>query len=468
MSIDPSGLSGVRTCPGTVPIRIEANHPLIQLANSLCWDELADIILPDLKATTGKGKWWMGRPLRLRIHLGAYLLQQLHNLTDRQTEYAIKDNAAYRLFCGEGLVKKWHAPDHTKIEEFRSRLSPETQKNLANIIAGRAVELGFAEPSHVDIDSTIQEANMAYPKDSHLLCKLGAMAKKAADYMNDKFLCFTHKPMTVDLKGIKSIARRYFFLKKTAPQEEKNNRLRELLNYVISEIRLVVGNAGCMGQAFIEEMPWNIKRIFVPLIEKANKYLQNVRHFIDTGSMIPDKLLSFHLNEAVCFTKNKPGKKYQFGRAFQLARVKGNFIFLGKCTDPIMSDKKSLTSMLEEHSTIFNQKPIESLATDKGYYSASNEKAAANHGIEEIGIQRPTNVKKQRIKPLSAKQENELIDRRAGIEPLIGHLKNKGQLGRSRMKSDRTIEASGYTSVLGFNLRQLTRYKMGKISLEAT
>ena len=50
-----------------------------------------------------------------------------------------------------------------------------------------------------------------------------------------------------------------------------------------------------------------------------------------------------------------------------------------------------------------------------------------------------------------------LNKRRAGIEPLIGHTKQGGQLGKSRMKNDRNIEASGYGAVLGFNLRQLIR-----------
>ena len=468
MSIDQAGLNGGAVHSRTVPIKIEKKHPLLQLANSLCWDELADIILPDLKSTTSKGKWWLGRPLRLRIHLGAYLLQHIYNITDREVEYSIKDNAAYQLFCGRTVVLKWHCPDHTKIEEFRSRLSPDTQKNLANAIAAKAEKLGFADPSHVDIDSTIQEANMAYPSDSNLLCKLAKMAKVAADYMNKKIDCFRHKAMDVNLKAIKSSARKYFFLKKTASKEEKSKKLSALLDCVSKEIRLVVSNARCMSQQFINEMPWNIKKAFVPLVQNTKKYLEDVRHFIDTGSMIPDKILSFHLSEAKCFTKNKAGKKYQFGRAIQLARVKGNFLIVDECTDPIMSDKKAVKPMLDEHTNVFKNKVIKSLATDKGYYSASNEKAAASHGIKDIGIQRPTHVKKQRIKSLAASREDELINRRAGIEPLIGHAKHRGQLGRSRMKSDRTIKASAYTSVLGFNLRQLTRYQIGKITLEAT
>ena len=51
-----------------------------------------------------------------------------------------------------------------------------------------------------------------------------------------------------------------------------------------------------------------------------------------------------------------------------------------------------------------------------------------------------------------------LHNRRAGIEPLIGHLKQGWQMGRSRMKSDPTTLSAGYSSVLGFNLRQLKRY----------
>jgi hypothetical protein len=55
-------------------------------------------------------------------------------------------------------VDNWHAPDHTKIEKFRNRLSSKTQQALANSIAKLAVDLGFGDPTKVDFDSTVQEA----------------------------------------------------------------------------------------------------------------------------------------------------------------------------------------------------------------------------------------------------------------------------------------------------------------------
>ena len=467
MSIDESGIVS-KVLPRKMTVEVKSTHPLIALANVLPWDALAEMVVSDLKITTKKGKWWMGRPLRLRIHLGAYLLQQLHNLTDRELEYAIKDNAAYQLFCGKHIVKQWHYPDHTKIETFRSRLSAETQRKLANKIATQAAALGFCDPRHIDIDSTVQEANMRYPVDSSLLCKLGAMAKRAADYMNEQLYVFKFRPMVVNLKLIKGVAKTCFFISKIASKEEKTKKLQQLLDCVNKEVGLVIRNARSMGQAFVEEMPWNIKRIFVPLIEKSEKYLSDVKTFIHSGDMVKDKILSFHLNNVSCITKNKPGKKYQFGRMFQLGRVKGNFLFAGKSKNPNQSDKQSIELMLNAHDQTFGNKKIVSAATDKGYYSVKNEHLMKTHGIEEIGIQRPSNIKQRKPYPLPAYRENELIDRRAGIEPLIGHAKQGGQLGRSRMKSDSTIEASGFASILGFNLRQITRYSLGKITMEAT
>ena len=57
--------------------------------------------------------------------------------------------------------------------------------------------------------------------------------------------------------------------------------------------------------------------------------------------------------------------------------------------------------------------------------------------------------------------------RLAGIEPLIGHAKHGGQLGKSRMKSDAATLAAGYGSNLGFNVRQLIRHQGGKIKKAA-
>lgn len=74
VSICDSGMrSKVKT--GKIEVEVTETHPLIMLAATLPWLELYKIILPDLKKSTKKGFWWLGRKLKVRIHLAAFVLQ---------------------------------------------------------------------------------------------------------------------------------------------------------------------------------------------------------------------------------------------------------------------------------------------------------------------------------------------------------------------------------------------------------
>ena len=55
---------------------------------------------------------------------------------------------------------------------LRSRLSADTQHQLANLMCKNAVDNGLAKAHDIDIDSTVQEANMTYPTDAKNLRKL--------------------------------------------------------------------------------------------------------------------------------------------------------------------------------------------------------------------------------------------------------------------------------------------------------
>ena len=121
-----------------------------------------------------------------------------------------------------------------------------------------------------------------------------------------------------------------------------------------------------------------------------------------------------------------------------------------------MNDKHSFAPLLAEHAELFGKGALESASADKGYWSTKNQGELIKQGVRERGLQPPANLKKKcRLASLEVQQR--LRDRRAGIEPWIGHTKAGGQLGKSRMKSDAASLAAGYASVLGFNLRQLSR-----------
>lgn len=118
--------------------------------------------------------------------------------------------------------------------------------------------------------------------------------------------------------------------------------------------------------------------------------------------------------------------------------------------------------MIEEHEFLFGKFELESATFDKAYYSASNAAYLLNRPIQEVCLMKPGNIKEQIIK-LNDSDTKRLTHRRDKIEPLIGHAKLGGQLGKSRMKSDEGTLCAGYGAILGFNTRQLMR-KISKLS----
>ena len=359
MSICDSGI-GIKLFSQNITINVPKDHPLIILANELPWEEILHLIKNDIKNSVLSKKLHYGRKLKSRIHLGAYLLQKMYDYKDRQTEQAIRDNAAYQLFCGYNIVDKWHCPDHTKIERFRSRLSPETQNQLANILCKNAVRLGIANPSDVDIDSTVQEANMTYPTDAKMLRKLGGIAFKVRNGLTQFIPAMKNNvtDIVVDIKTIASKARSCFFLKKKASNEEKSKVLSHLLDVVSEPVTQVINAIKNLADSDKSKLPWNIKRAIEQLMLHGESYLLSVKNFIATGTAEATKRLCFHLNEVACFNKKKEHKKYEFGRAFQIIRLSGNFLFAGKSNTVRMDDKKSLLPVVDEYEVFFGEKKI--------------------------------------------------------------------------------------------------------------
>ena len=444
-----------KTEAAAVIVSIPKNHPLIKLAQKINWLELADIIVPDLQKTE-KGIWSTGRKLYLRNHLGAYLLQKMFDKKDRNTEWEILDNAAYMLFCGCNLLKNWSPLDHTTISKFRKKLTPETHRKIANFMAKLGVDLGYGDPSELDQDSTIQEAYSTYPSDVSLMTKAAEKVVKIKKWLNEKSTFFQGPTVEIDLKKIKKKAREYFFSKKG--KDLKKQVFRELYDLIKSELHSPIEQLKKLNRKTVEEMPWNIKPDFDQIKNGFSKYMKSVASFIETGKIDPKKILSWHLSDISCFNKGKAGNRLEFGRCFQLGRIGGNFALVGQCADVRMEDKKSIPSMFLTSTETFGPDMTESFGADKGYYSKANMKYINGLGLKEHALQQPGISFKGCLFKEEKETYQRLVDRRSSIEGMIGHIKHGGQLGKSRMKSDKGTLSAGYGAVTGYNLRCLMRH----------
>ena len=430
-------------------LTVEDDHPLILLARMLDWPRLIALVIEDLKATSKGGNWQLGRPLFVRTHLAAFFLKVIYDKTDRDLAEDLKYNIAFGAFAGMDIVDKWDPPHFSSIEKFRNRLSPETQVALTNELALGAVKNGYADPSKLDIDSTVQEANMTYPADVELMSQMMEKLEKIERWVKAHDRSYPSSE-TFDLKKINSLSKGYFLLPKNTNAEARSEKFKELHTEVSRHFNSKVSLLKNFKPSLIEKMPWNIKRVFDQLVGKGEKYLKDVEHFIKTKTIQAGKILSWHLEEVACIVKGKAGKPFQFGRAIQLGRIGGNFICTANHDTVTMSDKSAIPNFISQFKRVFGNDSVSSITADKGYYSTLNQQAC----IDTLGEDGQFHLG-YTYEHLTEEENQTLSNRRAGIEPIIGHGKGKGQLGRSRMKSDLATKAAAFGSMIGFNLRQL-------------
>jgi len=442
----------------SIRIHVSDDHSLIRLANGLPWTALEEIALRDLKRTP-KGFWWRGPRLILRLHLAAYILQARFDMTDRQMEEELRFNAAFQVFCGCTIIRGWHAIDHTSICKFRLRLKPETARAILIEVVKTAEALGFADPSWMDVDSTVQEANISYPSDANLMLKLAKDGEKLRQWLKDHIKFLPDRILPHALGEISAKAKEYFFLSKKTAIEKKREVFAGLHRLVKKNTYELIDVFNQLNHQELKQMPSRLHRLKDRILENGRRYLLDVAHFIRTGNIKEGKILSFHAAAVACIPKGKSGKPFEFGRVFQLGRIGGNFLIPLACSAVRLEDKHSLLPMIEEHAFIFGAGRLDSIGADKGYYSHKNVLGAFERGVTEIGLQKP-GVTDSALSLEHEMMAKRLRDRRAGIEPLIGHAKRFG-LAKSRMKSDMATLASGYRSILGFNLRQIERHQEG-------
>jgi transposase, IS5 family len=133
---------------------------------------------------------------------------------------------------------------------------------------------------------------------------------------------------TVDVKAVKAKAKAHFFDARK-DREQANATLLELWREAFSQVSPVTKYFDGLLNYDGQRLPWNIHRAWAQVQEHSSKLFLHIASFICQGVMVRDKPLSLHAQAVSCFTKGKLAKGLQFGRAFQLGRIEGNFLLAG-------------------------------------------------------------------------------------------------------------------------------------------
>ena len=263
---------------------LEVNHRLVKLCQSIPWDTLMEKAITILYDEQGLSAD-VGRPLDLRAHLGAYILQTVHGWTDRFTEEMLRFYIPARLFCG--YLESQGSLDHTSIEEFRNRFGEKGAQLITGEILGVAKQFGLTRADDVDMDTTVQESGITHPTEmklmQYLLKKLGVI--------HEQLKGAGARGIGGIKKGFKAFSKlmaEYRFFAKT--KEKKDKLVNEALA-IAHQATQAMGEILPGTKAF-ESLKERYQRDLMRLLDLTPQLLDQIAYWLKSGKVAPDKIVS--------------------------------------------------------------------------------------------------------------------------------------------------------------------------------
>jgi len=396
---------------------INLRHELCLLANKLDWQQFESDFAP-LYSNFGAP----AKPIRLMV--GVLILKQLYDLGDETVMEEWVSNPYFQYFCGEVLFQ-WEFPfDPSDLVHFRHRIGVEgVEKILATSILLHGAKVLQED---VSIDTTVQEKNITYPTDTKLAVKIIKQCRQIAEKEGIK-LRQSYKFVVKDLlKKANSKG-----LKQAKQKKKARKRLKTIAKRVVREIKRKLSGEGLAKYA-----------------EKIAVYEKVLNQKKDDK----DKIYSLHALEVSCIAKGKEHKKYEFGSkvAFAVSQ-KSNVIMAAVSFKGNPNDNKTLEKPLEQQARMTGVRAKKAY-TDRGCKSQT---------IGETEILSPSNGKGKTGSEKARLRKS--FQRRAAIEPDIGHLKSDYGLGRNYLKGEIGDQINAMLAASAFNFRSWMRKAIAEL-----
>lgn len=367
---------------------LDQKHPLYILANKIDWGVFEKAFAPLYSAR-------MGRPAKpIRLMVGLLMLKHIRNLSDEMVVEQWSENIYFQYFTGESSFVSGFPCEASELVHFRKRIG----ESGAELILKESIRINGkdAEDPNVNIDTTVQEKNITFPTDAKLHKKIIQKCKDIAE--------------KEDIELRQSYSR-------VLKQLSRDQRFR---NHPTNKAK--AKKADKKVKTIAGRLVRELERKLTP----NSQYQQDLVLFSQILLQKKDskkKIYSIHEPEVVCISKGKEHKKYEFGNKASFAKTYSGVIVaaLGFRDE---YDGHTLKPTLEQIERLTGKTPKRA-KVDRGY--------RGNKKIGETEILIPSTPKKS-MSYYHRKKLSESHKKRAGIEPIIGHLKADHRLNRNFYK----------------------------------
>ena len=396
---------------------IDRRHELVRLAGLIDWE--------CFDSEWGEAFCDHGRPaIATRLIAGLHYLKHTYGLSDDEVVRRWAENPYWQYFCGETYFQHELPINPSSLTRWRQRLGESGMESLLRATVEAALDskaVKARDLKRVTVDTTVQEKAIAFPTDSKLYNRarerLVGLAKTHAVPLRQSYVRVGPRLLFK--------TNRYGYARQTRRMRRTTGKLRTVLGRVVRDLeRKLVHEPEAVQAAFAEELAL------------ARRLLAQQRHD-------KHKLYALHAPEVECLAKGKVPKRYEFGVKVSIATTNRSNLVVGAQSLPgNPHDAHTLKDALRQVQRLTGSKP-ERCYVDLGY---------RGHDVEDMQVFK---ARQKRGVTNSIRRE---LKRRNAIEPVIGHMKNDGRLGRNYLKGTEGDAINVILSGAGQNLRLILRH----------
>jgi transposase, IS5 family len=358
-----------------------------------------------------------GRPAKpTRLMVGLHFLEHALDLSDEAVVAQWVENPYWQLFCGEEYFQHEFPIDPSSMTRWRKRVeSAGLEKLLAETISAglKTRVLKQTSLNRLNVDTTVQEKAITFSTDAKLYHRLsGSLVADAKAFGVELRQSYTRKS-----KQALVMQSRYRHARQKKRARKSLKKLKVYLGRVTQDIeRKVSGNV-------------ELEKRFASQLEMAHRLLAQQR------------LYSLHAPEVECISKGKAHKRYEFGCKVSVATTsKNKFVVGAQAFHGNPYDGHTLKQAVDQAEWL----SVQAIFVDRGYRGHNYDGAAKVH-VARSGL-RKVKVSLRRW-----------LKRRSAIEPVIGHMKNDGRLGRNYLLGQEGDRMKAILCGAGHNIRKLLR-----------
>lgn len=408
--------------------QINPRHEMVILSKMINWDGL-EMEFSSFYIDNGKG----GQPPKpVRLMVGLLLLQHLHSLSDEQVVRGFVENPYWQFFCGYDFLQ-WELPiDPSSLTNFRNRIGADAMNKILALtinIAVKSEAVMVKDLEKVIVDTTVMPKNITFPTDSKLYDK----ARQNLVKLSEKHGLNLRQNYNLVTKRLSFQIGRYLHAKQMKRARKAMKKLKVILGRVMRDVARKIQSSGNQTQ----------------LIKIFSIKLNQAKSLLAQQKSDNKKLYSLHEPNVDCISKGKARVRYEFGCKVSLTTThKQGLVIASQSIAGNPYDGHTLKSALTKSEELTKIK-IKSACVDKGY---------KGHGIDPKEVTIFISGQKRHNGKSLTRSIKKQLKRRSAIEPMIGHMKNDGRLGLSRLKGIVGDQINAILVGAGHNLRLILNH----------